>query len=113
MPAWEDSSTVASSRDRLRREAPRELTTKLVADEVDERADAQLLTRVMDEDEQRERACRCQRERGQHRQARHRVVTGPGVDRAKGEDRERERGAEDRDRELVAPIAKQRAHDSW
>ena len=86
------------------REAALELGPQLVADEIDERADAQLLTRVVDEDEQRERARRRQRERGQHRDARHCLPARPRVDRAQRENREGEGRAEDGDRELVAAV---------
>jgi hypothetical protein len=99
------------SRLRPGREAAIELPQQLVADEVDERADAQLLARMVDEDEEGERACRRQRERGQHRHHRHRLAGRAGVDRAQREDREREGRAENGDRELVAAVVEQGADD--
>jgi hypothetical protein len=86
------------------REAALELASQLVADEVDEDADAQLLARMVDEEEERKRARYHQSERGQQRHARHRLAARPGVHRAQREDREGESGREDGDRELVAAI---------
>jgi hypothetical protein len=87
-----------------------ELRARLVADEVDQARHAQRLAGVVHEEDERHDADEREEVRDGHGHPRHDVR--PVVDAAHAEQRERERGDEQADRQLVAPVAQQGAHDA-
>jgi hypothetical protein len=78
------------------------LCLQFVPNEIDQAADAQLLRRVVHEDDERSPAHEDKRECRQHGDSGRRIAAR--ANRPQREDRERERSAEERNRDLVASV---------